>query len=236
MFASAIQHLTGLVMSFPTHRSPDPGSTPPADPPPGGVSPHPPAPGAKPSSAPGPAASIRRYRPEDVPQLYEAVRESLEELCAYMTWCHPGYAREDAQAFIARCDTNWKAREQFNFGIFDERDRLLGGVGLNRIDWNHRCANIGYWVRRSRTRQGVATAAARLIARFGLEELGFQRLEILVPGNNVASQRVAHKTGARFEGALRCRLVLADGIHDAFLYSLVAVDLTPAIAPTAAHP
>jgi ribosomal-protein-serine acetyltransferase len=174
-----------------------------------------------------PAVCLRRFRPEDAPRLFEAVRESVNELCAFMTWCRPDYALADARSFIAQCEANRETEAQYNFAIFDEQDQtLLGGVGLNRIDWNHRCANIGYWVRRSRTRQGVATAAARLIARYGLEELGFQRLEILFPANNAASQRVAQKTGAKFEGALRNRLVLPDGIHDAFLYSLVAGDLT----------
>jgi ribosomal-protein-serine acetyltransferase len=181
-----------------------------------------------------PAVCLRRFQPEDAHRLFEAVRESADALCAYMTWCRPGYSLADARSFIAQCEAGWEAEEQYHFAIVDVRNEvLLGGVGLNRVDWNHRCANIGCWVRRSRTRQGVATAAARLIARYGLEELGFQRLEILFPASNAASQRVAQKTGAKFEGALRNRLVLPDGIHDAFLYSLVAGDLAALpISPT----
>ena len=52
------------------------------------------------------------------------------------------------------------------------------------------------------TGQGIATAAVRLIARFGFEDLGLQRLELLVAADNLASRRVAEKVGARFEGVL----------------------------------
>jgi ribosomal-protein-serine acetyltransferase len=171
--------------------------------------------------------SIRRFRPVDTPFLFNAVRESFNELCAFTTWCHPNYSLEDSRAFIARCDSNWEKGDQYNFAIFDVNDEsLLGSIGLNRIDRTHNFANIGYWVRRSHARRGVATVATRLIAGFGLKELGFYRLEILVPDHNLASQRVAQKAGAKFEGVLRKKLVLADGSHDAFVYSFVAADLT----------
>jgi RimJ/RimL family protein N-acetyltransferase len=181
---------------------------------------------------------IRPFRPDDVPLLFEAARESLNELRAYMSWCGPDYSLEDSRAFIAQCDSAWKKGEQYNFAIFDAQDdTLLGSVGLNHVDRVNRCANIGYWVRRTRTRHGVATAATRLIAVFGLGKLGLHRLEILVPSNNPASQRVAKKAGAQFEGVLRNKLMLANEPHDAVLYSVTPEDLiapaTPLVAKAA---
>jgi hypothetical protein len=56
--------------------------------------------------------STRRFRPDDTPFLFNAVRESINELCAFMTWCRPGYSLEDSRAFIARCDSDWEKGEQ----------------------------------------------------------------------------------------------------------------------------
>jgi len=78
---------------------------------------------------------------------------------------------------------------------------FLGRVGLDRISASG-TANVGYWVRTGQTGQGVATAAVLLIARFGFEDLGLQRLELLVAADNLASRRVAEKVGATFEGVL----------------------------------
>ena len=170
---------------------------------------------------------IRRFRLDDAPLLLSAVCESVEDLCRFMTWCRPDYSLEDSQAFVARCNSDWEKGEEYNFAIFDVRDEILiGSIGLNRVDRVNRCANIGYWVRQTRTRRGVATAGTRLIAEFGLRELGFQRLEIIVPDHNLASQRVAEKIGAKFECVLRNRLILTNKLYDARLYSLVPADLT----------
>lgn len=178
---------------------------------------------------------IRQFRPGDAPLLFEAVQESAEELRLFMTWCHQGYSLKDCRTFLAKCGSDWQKGKQYNFAIVDIRDQtLLGSAGLTRVDWVNRFANIGYWVRHSRTRLGIAPTAARLIAVFGLKKLGLHRLEILIPGHNLASQRVAEKVGAKFEGVLRNRVILANKLHDAHLYSLVLADLakySPQISP-----
>jgi hypothetical protein len=46
--------------------------------------------------------------------------------------------------------------------------------------------------------QGVATAAVRLIAQFGFEDLGLLRLELLIDVDDLASRRVADSLSARY--------------------------------------
>ena len=171
---------------------------------------------------------IRRYRPEDIPRLFEAVRESVPELSAWLPWCHADYSPNDSTAFVNSRDAEWEKGEHYSFMTFDLHiGEFLGGVGLNFINRVHNFANLGYWVRSSRTGRGIASAATRLIARFGLEELKFQRLEILTAVDNLASQRVAEKAGATREAVLRKRLFLHDRAHDAVMYSLIGEDLKP---------
>ncbi|HEX8891487.1 MAG TPA: GNAT family protein, partial [Pyrinomonadaceae bacterium] len=67
-------------------------------------------------------------------------------------------------------------------------------------------------------------SATRLAARFALEELKLQRVEILAATGNHASQRVAEKAGATREGVLRKRLLVKGQAQDAVLYSLVSED------------
>jgi len=78
---------------------------------------------------------------------------------------------------------------------------FLARVGLDWISASG-TANVGYWVRTGQTGQGIATAAVRRVARFGFEDLGLRRLELLVAVDNLASRRVAEKVGATFEGIL----------------------------------
>ena len=85
-------------------------------------------------------------------------------------------------------------------------------------------ANLGYWVRTSRIGEGIATAAAKLVARSAFEQFGFQRLEIVVQVNNLPSLKVADKIGAVREGLLRNRLYLHGSPRDAYMHSLIPVD------------
>ena len=174
------------------------------------------------------ALRLRPWRPEDAPALHAAVRESLESLGRWLPWCHAGYGLDEAQAWIRLCGEGWAAAEHFAFGVF-ERDSgsLLGSVGLNQRNRAHRSAAMGYWVRQSRQRQGIARKAARLAARFGFETLGLVRIEIVVLPDNHASRRTAEQAGARFEAIARHRLWAREQAMDAAVYALVPDDLTP---------
>lgn len=174
---------------------------------------------------------IRTYRDTDAPLLCEAVRESIPEVSKWLPWCHENYSIAESREFISARELASQGDEWYSFGVFDTAsERLLGGVGLNFINRVHQIANLGYWVRSSATQRGVATAATRLAARFGFEQLGLHRIEILAAVDNLASQRVAEKVGARREGVLRKRLLINGKSQNAVMYSLVAEDFWSAPA------
>ena len=169
---------------------------------------------------------IRPFVTADAAAMFDAARESMADLRHWMTWCQPGYSVVDAQAFVAECGPAWQNGEHYSFAIINAADNsFLGSVGLNNINRVHQFANIGYWVRTSAGGRGIATAALRLVGEFGLRDLELRRLEILIPEVNIASQRVAQKAGAKFEGLLRQRLMIQGRLHDATMYSLVLSDL-----------
>ena len=170
---------------------------------------------------------IRRYRAADVDALFEAASESIPEVSKWLPWCHPGYVREESAEWIGSRPEAWDRGLAYSYAIEDAATGgFLGGCGLNQIDPLNRPANLGYWVRTSRTGEGVATAAARLAATLGFEDLSLQRIEILAAFNNVASRRVAEKLGAVKEGILRRRFLLRGEPQDGVLYSLVREDLS----------
>jgi ribosomal-protein-serine acetyltransferase len=177
--------------------------------------------------------AIRKYRDGDAELLYEAVRESVAEVSLWLPWCHEGYSIEESRDFIATRNVRSQGDEWYSFAVLDQASgRFLGGVGINFINRIHQFANLGYWVRTSAAGRGVATRATRLAARFGFEELGLNRIEIVAAVNNLASQRVAERAGAVRECILRKRLLINGMPHDAVLFSLVAEDLSepPAVA------
>ena len=169
---------------------------------------------------------LRPFRDDDVGRLYEAVRESIAEVSPWLSWCHQDYSIEESREFISSRARAAESEEWYSFGIFEEdTERFLGGVGLNFINRVHRMGNLGYWVRTSAAGRGIATKAARLMARFSFEQVGLHRVEILAAVPNLASQRVAEKAGAVREGVLRKRLLIGGESQDAVLFSLIPKDL-----------
>jgi ribosomal-protein-serine acetyltransferase len=169
---------------------------------------------------------IRTLCQEDVGALYEAARESIAEVSPWLSWCHENYAIEETKEFVTSRQIASQGDEWYSFGVFEHTGgRFLGGVGINFINRVHQMANLGYWVRTSAAGRGVATRATRVAARFGFEQLGLKRIEIVAAVDNLASQRVAEKAGAVREGVLRQRLLIRGESQDAVLFSLVREDL-----------
>lgn len=172
--------------------------------------------------------SLRPYCSKDAEGLYLSVRESLAELIMWMPWAHTDYSLKESRQWLKGKPDEWKIGAAYDFAILDSQDKTyLGGCAINRIDRENLGANLGYWIRASRTGQGLATAAALLLARWGFKELGLKRIEIVVATENKRSLRVAEKTGASREGILRNRILLHERTHDAVMFSLVPQDLSP---------
>lgn len=161
----------------------------------------------------------------DVDSLFEAVRESMAEIMPWMNWCHPGYSRVDTAEWVRTCERAWADETEFPFAICEAGSGLpLGTCGLNAVDRVNRWANLGYWVRTTATRRGIATRAAKLVADFAFTRLELDRVEILAATGNTASQGVAERVGATREGVLRQRLRTHDETQDAVVFSLIRAE------------
>lgn len=182
----------------------------------------------------GPRLLLRPFEPHDAQGFVEAVCESVGSVGRWMPWCHANYSLEEAQAWIAHCTAAWADARQREFGLFDAASgRLLGGGGLNGLHASLPLANLGYWVRESAQRQGLAVEATGLLARHGFTELGLRRLEIVVARGNEPSAAVATRAGATCEGLLRLRTLTPQGLADAWMFSLLPPDVSTANAPPA---
>ena len=67
----------------------------------------------------------------------------------------------------------------------------------------------------------MATAATELTRTWGFANTDLARIEILIAVDNVASRRVAEKSGAVYEGTLRSRLLVHGTRHDAAMYAFI---------------
>lgn len=165
---------------------------------------------------------IRPFQKSDATAFVAAALESLSTVGVWMDWCHERFVLQDAEAWFHTCDQNLESGNAYDLGAFtSDGKQLLGGIAINQLNRRQNFGNIGYWVRQSCQRQGIAPRAVRSIAEYGFGQLKLTRLEIVAAEHNVASRRVAEKVGAVFECIARNRVMVHGKPQPAAIYSLV---------------
>jgi RimJ/RimL family protein N-acetyltransferase len=95
--------------------------------------------------------------------------------------------------------------------VIELADEVVGEVGLADIDPAGRSAEVGWWVAPAHRRQGIATAAARLVSVWAVTELCVDSVVAVCHLGNPASAAVARGAGFVLDGTVdgverwRCR-------------------------------
>ena len=167
-----------------------------------------------------PRLVLRNVLPGDGEAMFEAKKESFEELKVWMPWAKEVGTTEDSEAVARKAYADFILRtDMMILGFEKTSGRLVVSTGLHRFDWERRHFEIGYWVRTSETRKGYASEAANALTRFAFAALGARKVMIHHAGGNDGSRRVIGKLGFEREGILRGESFLPDGtITDHYHY------------------
>lgn len=139
---------------------------------------------------------LRKYRLGDEYALFDGISESIADLRRWGFY-HDGFALSDAKADVLSRINNWNEKRSYTFYVEEIADRLfVGNCKIEEFEPDRKHAALGWWIRTSRTRRGIATAAARLVAQIAFDDLGLISLGVYANRDNVASRRVAEKLGA----------------------------------------
>jgi RimJ/RimL family protein N-acetyltransferase len=170
---------------------------------------------------------IRCYDPRDAPLLKDAIDSSLDHLRPFMAWIDDEpQPLDDKLALIKRFRVNFDSADDFPYGTFDREEReQLGGTGLH-VRSGPGGLEIGYWVRASRAREGIATESSAALTRVAFEACEVDRVEIRIDPANTASFGVPRKLGFTEEATLRRRLPARPGeaLRDVTIFTLFRED------------
>ena len=148
--------------------------------------------------------TIRSPRFGDGAELYSAVAETMDSLRQWMPWALMPQNAEVLEEYARRTHVQYLARENFGLLLWLKGTQtVVGGSGLNLLDWSVPMFEIGYWCRKRFERQGYITEAVHAITRFGFESLNAERIIIRCDANNARSAAVARRAGYMLEGVMR---------------------------------
>ncbi|WP_433945198.1 GNAT family N-acetyltransferase [Paenibacillus sp. SN-8-1] len=148
--------------------------------------------------------TIRAPRFGEGALINEAICESVNELKPWLPFARVLPTVDESEAYVRRARLNFLERTDLVLHLFDKHtNQFVGSSGLHRFDWDIRNFEIGYWLRTSRTGQGLALEAVHGITAFAVNYLDAKRLEIRCSPANQPSRRVAERAGFTQEGILR---------------------------------
>ncbi len=116
-----------------------------------------------------------------------------------------------------------KSTTDYAFGIVVRNgDRLIGTTGLHRVNAVNRSAEFGINLGEvAYQNKGYGTETARLVVRYGFEELNLNRIALSVFANNPRAIRCYQKAGFVQEGCLRQALYRGGQFHDEYRFAIL---------------
>ena len=176
---------------------------------------------------------LRCWDPRDAPLLKDAVDSSIDQLLPWMPWAaHEPQPLADKVALLREFRGKFDLGQDFTYGIFSsDEDEVVGGTGLHtRV--GPEALEIGYWIRASRTGNGLCTEAVAALTRTAFELTDVERIEIRCDPANERSRAIPRKLGYREEATLRGRLHYPE-LRDVVVYTLFRDELTSSSAAQA---
>jgi RimJ/RimL family protein N-acetyltransferase len=163
--------------------------------------------------------ALRPWRDSDLQALVAACQDP--EISRW-TRVPPNYGETDGRAYLLqRYDLVFHGRAA-PFAIVSADDGgLAGSIALIRIEWEHRRAEVGYWLAAAARGHGHAIRAVGLICEWGRRTLGLERIDLHAATGNLASQRVAERAGFSREAVLRSYMPMPDERQDMVAYGLL---------------
>ena len=166
--------------------------------------------------------SIRRALPEDADFLLELL--TGEETRPFLSGRAPD-TRESVLEEIARSE---REPEAFGRFVIELGGEPVGAVGFHRLNEPHGIVESERFAIHPSVRgRGIGLAAARLVQRHLLLELGFHRIELQVYGFNERAIAHAERSGYVREGVKRRAYLRHGEWQDAVLFGLLREELEP---------
>ncbi|MFB8126907.1 GNAT family N-acetyltransferase [Streptomyces bacillaris] len=142
---------------------------------------------------------LRPWREEDVPALLKAYDDPVMRQWVRL----PVDTPEEAARWLELQRAGWASGTRFSFAVTDvsRGGELVGNLALKRPGPDPERAEVGYWTAAWARGRGVAPRALEALTAWAFAafaEEGLVRLELLHQVDNVASCKVAEKSGYAF--------------------------------------
>jgi ribosomal-protein-serine acetyltransferase len=153
-------------------------------------------------------------------QIFDLVDANRKFLRVWLPFVDNMRTIEFAENFVRGTMYRNSFGSEYAFVII-ENEKMIGRVGVYKIDQNKKIAEIGYWLAEHVQGKGVVTSSCKLLIDFCFSELNLNRIEIKCGTENLKSQQIPERLNFSKECIIRQGELLHDKYIDLNLYSLL---------------
>lgn len=186
-----------------------------------------------------PRLIIRPIQLNDAFHINEAVLESFDILHQFMDWAESKPSIEDTQEYAGLAASSWltKSPEEpwLQLAIIDRQtNQFIGGTSFHHFDWSIPSIETGYWIRSSRSRNGLMTEAMNAMTQYAVKQLRVKRITITCDKDNARSKNIPERLGYVLEATLKNhrRKPISGEISDTLVYARYDCDEMPELEVT----
>jgi len=162
---------------------------------------------------------LRQHEPiKDARPFWEIYRDE-ENFKYFGSYKRPGEWNEEREIRTeASRIKNFNGKREYSWVITYDNE-VIGQIQIFNFFNHNTCAEVGYFIKRSYWNKGINTKVLKEVVRFGIEVMGFERIEAMAHIDNIGSNRTLQKAGFKKEGMTSKRFYLNGRAEDGNLYA-----------------
>src|SRR3954447_2571146 len=137
---------------------------------------------------------VRRYTAEDIPTAVAVINANIDHLAPWMPWAQEPVTVEAQMEWFRETDRQWDEGTNFVHGVFAADGTLVGGTGYH-VRNGPGVLEIGYWLAKDATGQGLMTRVVDAMTKAARDVPGATRVEIQCDADNAPSAAIPQRLG-----------------------------------------
>ncbi|PKG25408.1 GNAT family N-acetyltransferase [Niallia nealsonii] len=163
---------------------------------------------------------LRLLEIHDASAIFQLIDQDRLYLREWLPWIDLVLFPQQYSTIIPIWHKQYAENKGFEAGIF-YKDKLVGMISLQQVDWQNRQASIGYFLASSAQGKGIMTNTVAAVLNYAFYYLNLNRIEIRCGLKNKKSMTIPEKLLFTKEGVIREGEFLYDHYHDLVLFSML---------------
>lgn len=168
-----------------------------------------------------PDLELRILEERHAEDLFNVIEANRFHLRQWLMWTDDNQSVNDVREFIKDGLRQFANNNGFQAGVW-YMDDLVGCIGFHSINWFDRNTEIGYWLAKDVTGQGVMTRACRAMVDYAFNVYHLHRVVIRCAAGNSKSRAIPERLGFHQDGVMRDEIYLRGSYVDHVVYSMLA--------------